>query len=421
MDQEELTLDAPALGGSAEAVVEREAENPGWRATLYTIWVAQIFAMVGFAFVMPFIPFFIPQLGVTNPRLVPIWSGLIVTGSGVMMSVMAPIWGSLADRYGRKAMVQRAMFGGAVVLGSMAFVTNVHQLLFLRTLQGGITGTMSASVALVSSVVPRAYMGFSLGLIQTAVFTGDSFGPLLGGLAAERFGFRIPFLITGGLLIVGGCLVLFGAKERFKRPSPEEHRAAGSILDLLRNPGMVILLVVYTLINLGGSLAGPIFPLFVKELAGNASAGRAASLTGIIIAVAGVTSAVASVVVGRCSDRWGHRPMLVACVGAAGVMCLPQAIVRSVPQLLIVRAIFGMGAGGMTPAMNAIISSMAPRNRLGQAYGITTAAASIGWATGPAIGGWVASILGLRVPFVMTGLILIGMAAVAQKWLRESR
>jgi DHA1 family multidrug resistance protein-like MFS transporter len=410
MDQDELQVTIPASPAGHDG-------DPRWRVTLYTMWVAQLLAMVGFAFVMPFIPFYIRELGVTNARLVPIWAGLIGTGSGITMSVAAPLWGWVADRYGRKLMVQRAMFGGAIILASMAFVRNVHQLLALRIIQGGLTGTVSASIALVSTVVPTARMGFSLGLMQMSVFTGNSLGPLIGGTVAEHFGYRLPFLVTGGLLFMAGMLVLFGAKERFRRPSAEEHAASGSIRDILAGPGVLVLLSVYTLTSLSGSVVGPIFPLFVEKL--NGSAGRAASATGIIMAVTGITSAIAAIAMGRISDRVGNKPVFVICTALTGLTCLPQAAAHSVTQLLIMRAIFGIGAGGMAPAMNAMVASQVPRSQLGRAYGITTTFSALGWATGPILGGWAAAAFDdLRVPFYMMGGMLILLAVIAQKGVR---
>jgi len=387
--------------------------------TLYAMLVAQLFAMIGFSFVMPFMPFYIRELGVTDPKLVPIWAGLLVTGSGVTMSLAAPVWGWVADRYGRKLMVQRAMFGGAIVLSLMAGVRNVKQLLALRLLQGTITGTVPASVALVSSVVPTARLGASLGLMQMSVFVGASLGPYLGGVVAEQYGYRKPFLVTGALLLVAGLCVLFAAKERFRRPTPAQHSTAASVRGVLFAPGIIMLLSVYTLMNLSGSFVGPIFPLFVEQVAGQPD--RAASETGLILAISGVAAAVSAVMVGRISDRIGHKPVLVFCTGFAGLLCFPQAAAQNMGQLLVARVIQGLGAGGMIPAMNAMIATTVPRKSLGQAYGLTTAASSLGWATGPILGGWGASRLGLRPPFVIMGAMLLLVALAAQRWLRPPK
>ena len=412
------------LEEQARQEAAREVDgHPGWRVTLYTMWVAQLFAMIGFAFVMPFMPFYVRQLGVPESR-VPIWAGLLTSGCGLTMSVAAPLWGHLADRHGRKLMVQRAMFGGAVILSAMAYVRNVRQLLGLRIVQGAVTGTVSASIALVSSVVPMASMGFALGMMQTAVFVGNSIGPYLGGIAAEQFGYRIPFLVTGGLLISGGVLVLIGAKERFTRPAGGSEEAANSFWDMLTSfyeiataPGVLILLFVYTLMNLSNSFVGPIFPLFVEKVTGTPEK-AAASATGLLLMVSGFTAALASVAAGRLSDRHGHKLVLVCCSVFAGLVCFPHVAARNMDQLLFLRALAGLGAGGMAPAMNAMIATAVPRRNLGKAYGLTTTAGAFGWAIGPFLGGVAATQFGLRAPFAIMGCLLLGMALVAQRGIR---
>jgi len=419
INQDELQPDIAAKEKEVGGAVEGETDgHVGWQVTLYTIWIALILTMLGFSFVMPFIPFYIKQLGVTDPRSLPIWSGLMITGSGVSMSLAAPLWGWLADRRGRKPMVLRAMFGGSVVMALMGLARNVGQLFGLRVLQGAITGTVSASTALVSSVVPKSKMGYSLGLLQMAVYGGSSVGPLLGGIMAEHLGYRIPFVITGAMLFLAGMLVLFGAKERFTKSSPEENTRAGSLREVLYQPGVIAMLVMYLMLNLSGSFVSPIFPLFVEKL--TASHGQAASQTGLILAIAGLSAAVSSILVGRICDRYGHKRVLIACTALTGVMCMPQAIAQNVGQLLVIRAVYGFFAGGMSPAINAMLTTIVPREKIGRAYGLTTTASAIGWTIGPAIGGWAASLFGYQFPFFMMGGMMITLAAAAKLNMRKA-
>jgi DHA1 family multidrug resistance protein-like MFS transporter len=384
--------------------------HPRWQVTLYTMWAAQLLAIVGFSFVMPFIPFYVRELGVEDENWVPIWSGLVLSAGAMTMSVAAPMWGWVADRYGRKPMVQRAMFGGAVVLTLMGFAKSVPQLFVLRLMQGTITGTVSASIALVSSVVPKKRIGYSLGLMQMAVFTGLSMGPYLGGTVAEHFGYRVPFWIAGSLLLTGGVLVLFGARERFTRPAPEETEKTGALSEVLLVPGVLVLLALYFLMHFSGAFVGPIFPLFVEKII--SEPGRAASQTGLILMVNGISAALASVIIGRHSDRLGHRRVLVSCALLAGLMSFPQAMAHSVGQLVALRALFGIGIGGMIPAMNATVTTIVHREGLGRAYGLTTTATAIGMASGPILGGWAASALGVRVPFVVMGAMFLLLTVV---------
>ncbi len=419
MDQDSESEETTgATRSQVQPTTPRPDGDPRWRVTLGTMWVAQLFCIVGFSFVMPFMPFYIRDLGVSNPRMVPIWAGLLGTGAGLAMAIMGPIWGSVADRYGRKIMVQRAMFGGAIVLTLMAFARNVHQLLALRIIQGTVTGTVPASIALISSVVPQARLGFCLGLMQMAVFGGASIGPYIGGIVADHFGYRLPFVVTGGLLFSGGILVLLGVRERFVRPTQTGQSPSAPLLQTLRTPGLLPLLLVYLTMNLSASFAMPIFPLFVEEIVGTPD--RAATETGILLAITGIAAAVSAAMLGRLGDRLGYKTSLVSSTILAGLMCFPHAAAQTVWQLVLLRIVFGLGIGGMIPAMNAMVATTVSRASVGRAYGFTVTASALGWAIGPALGGWAASMLGYRVPFVIAGGLLLLVSVAQRRWLKPT-
>lgn len=397
---------------------EHSETDPAWRRTLYVMWLAQLVAIMGFSFVMPFIPFYIRELGITEERWVALWAGILVSGAGLTMTFAAPLWGKLADKYGRKPMVLRSMFAGAAVVGLMGAVANVHQLLLLRLLQGALTGTVAASMALVSSTTPKAHLGYSLGLMQTAIFTGAAIGPWLGGISADHLGYRLSFAITGGLLLLSGLLVLLGARESFCPPDPKTAKAQGGIRRAAAIPGFPTVLAVFFLVNLAGTVVFPIFPLFVEKLM--VSPARAASTTGLILAVSGLAAGLAAAIIGRLSDQVGQKKILVVCTLFSGLFCLPQAIAQSVGQLFGLRAAFGLAAGGTGPTINALVGKMMPRSSYGRAYGLTSSVSCLGGALGPLLGGIMASSLGLRMPFVITGSLLVLISAVVAWRVRES-
>jgi len=184
-----------------------------WKKTFYAAMVAQIFSIMGFMFIIPFLPFYIRELGVTEESAVEKWSGIIGGAAAVTLIIFSPIWGSLGDRYGRRLMVMRAMLGGTVVLVCMGLAQNVTQLLAARLLQGALTGTVSASTALVASVAPTERSGYALGMMQAAVFVGASCGPLLGGVISDQWGYRASCFVAAGMLLVGGLFIRFGARR----------------------------------------------------------------------------------------------------------------------------------------------------------------------------------------------------------------
>ena len=177
-----------------------------WERTAWVAAATQFLTLVGFGFGLPFLPMYVQALGVTDRAQVAVWSGVISGSAALTMAVLAPIWGVLADRYGRKPMLVRAMIGGAFAVGAMGFVGNVWQLLGLRLIQGAVTGSQAAAAALVAAATPVSQVGFALGLVSTAVQVGNTVGPAVGGFAVDGLGFRGSFMLGGLMLLLDSAL-----------------------------------------------------------------------------------------------------------------------------------------------------------------------------------------------------------------------
>lgn len=387
-----------------------------WKRNLYVVWVAELLAIAGFSVAFPFLPYYIQELGVTEPGRVELWSGILVAVQGVTMTVFSPIWGSLADRYGRKIMIQRATFGGAAVLTAMAFVQNVEQLAFLRAAQGMLTGTVAAAMTLVASGTPRDRAGYALGLLQMAVWLGSSLGPPLGGLIADLWGYRAVFIVTGVLLFVAGVTVWRLVREEFTPVARGEGRGIGGdffegVRLVVRTPSLVALFSVRISVRMGTSLITPILPLFVQSLL--ASPERVASTTGLITGVAAGCSALSAVILGRASDRVGFRRMLLVCLAVTALSYVPHFFVTGTGLLLLLQAIQGFALGGLLAVINAMLANHSPEGRQGAVYGLDASVTSAASAVGPMIGASVAAAFGLRIPFLMAAAALGLALAVA--------
>jgi DHA1 family multidrug resistance protein-like MFS transporter len=391
-----------------------------WQRNLYTLWVAELVAIAGFTVVIPFLPYYVQELGVTELERVEFWSGLLFASHAAAMAVLSPIWGSVADRYGRKLMVERAMFGGAVVMSAMGFVQNVQQLVVLRTLQGCLTGTIAAATTLVASSVPRQRSGHALGLLQMAVYSGASAGPLLGGLVADHFGYRAAFVVTGALLFVAGITVAIFVHEEFDPPPREAGSRKGDfwlgVRAVFRSRELLVVLGIELMMRLGTRIMGPVLPLFVQTLAPDET--RIASLVGLITGMGAVTSAIGAILLGRASDRLGYRTVLLSCALGATLVYMPQFFVTTPIQLLILQAVAGAAMGGGLATIGALLANLAPEGRQGAVYGLDWSAAAAANGLGPLTGVAVAVGLGLRASFLFAAGIyglaaLIVMAAVS--------
>jgi DHA1 family multidrug resistance protein-like MFS transporter len=385
-----------------------------WKRNLYVIWAAELVAIAGFAFVFPFLPYYVQDLGITKLHEVELWSGALYAAHAIPMAIFSPIWGSLADRYGRKLMVERAMFGGAVLLTAMGFVQNVQQLILLRAIQGALTGTVVAATTLVASSVPRERSGYAMGLLQMAIWTGASVGPLLGGIVADTWGYRATFWVTGSLLFVAGITVWRFVEERFEPPKRDKNKRDGGLWDglklVVRTRSLMSLFSMGVIVRLAMRLMGPVLPLFVQSLVPGIT--RIASLTGLISGVQAATTALGAVALGRASDRLGYRRVLLACTVGAAVLYVPQFFVKNPWQLLVLQGALGLVIGGLLPSIGALLANLAPEGRQGAVYGVDASVASMANAVGPMLGASVAASLGLRAPFLLAAMAFALAASV---------
>jgi len=403
------TAQRPDSGQDAVGTKVRQPGRPpiNWRTNLYALFLSQLLAIVAFSLRAPFLPFFLGDLGLESTEQQAVWSGLINAFGAGTMAITAPIWGIMADRYGRKPMLLRAQFAAFITIGLMGLATEPWHLLGLRMVEGMFTGTVTAATALVATSMPRERLGFGLGLIQTAVFSGSALGPLVGGILADQAGYRTTFGIASGMMLSGGLVTLFLVREKFVPQSKAARiKAGGTSWRLLLMPVLLGLTLVLISVRFASSAVQPIMPLFVEELAGNLTS-ASSSLAGVTLGVLGVTSAISSVYFGRLGDRKGHRTILLWCLLGSGLVYLPMAISQHPWHLIALQAVFGVFAGGTIPAANALIANVTDPQRRGAIFGLMASAAAIGGFIGPLAGAGLAASVGFRATFVFCGLVLL--------------
>jgi len=380
-----------------------------WRKNFAAIWVAQMLAIIGFNSRAPFFVFFLhDDLGVRSTQALTLWSGALNTAGAVTMTIFAPIWGAVADRYGRKPMVIRAMFSGCILAVLSSFATQPWHVLVLRFLEGATLGTVSASVAYVASISPRARLGFSLGLMQMAVFSGASIGPLFGGFLADHLGYRHTLWASGAMLGVGGLVAWL-----FVHEAPRPRVGAGvarpgfvaTTRRHLHNHLLLVLIAVPFLEQIANQSIQPIVPLFVRQLIG--PNGQPASITGLMLGLGGIAGAISAVMLGRLSDRVNPKHVLIACLLIGGIAYFPQGLAPTVVVLIVARCLFGLTTGGVGPTTNALLAEITPQEEQGSVYGLQQAMISAGGLVGPLGASLLAAGISLRAPFFATGAILL--------------
>ena len=387
-----------------------------WKFTLGVLVIAQILSAVGFSMIFPFLPLYIESLGSTGGHSTELLAGLVISVQGITMMIAAPVWGAVADRFGRKKMIMRALFGGAITLALMGFVQSAEQLIIVRAMQGVVTGTVSANNALVAAATPRHRVGFAMGTLQVGLWAGVAVGPLLGGVLADLFGYSIPFIVTAVLLLAGGMIVMLGVNEDFSASRKCEDFHALAVFrgwkSIVQTSGVGMVLFLRFLSSLARVIIVPIAPLFVVSLIARET-DSSNTYAGLVMAVSAATSTFGAVYLGNLGDRISHRKVLIYCSIAATALYVPQAFVGDVWQLLFLQGLAGVAAGGLVAAPSALLSRYTDKNTAGAVYGIDNSVVAGSKAVAPIFGASVAILLGMRGTFIAAALVfaLIALAA----------
>jgi len=388
-----------------------DATPPGeaqpWQRTLWTMVGVQFVMSIAFSILSPILPLFLPELGVVSREAVDLWSGVLASVTSCVAIFTAPLWGGLADRYGRKLMVLRSTLGIAIFTVLMGLAGNPWHMLALRAGMGALAGFNAAATLLVSTQVPEVRLGYALGMLGTGQLVGSLIGPIIGGVVADLTGsFRVPFFFAGGISLLAFLGTWQFVPERFTRPAAGRQRSAvlSGLAVLTRTPGLVALIVVMLMAQFATQAVQPVVTLFVQEMLGQRP--DLATLGGLAFSVTGIAGVLAVPYLGRKSDTIGYRTVLLISLAGAALFTLPQALPLGYPAFVAERFGLGLFVGGILPAANSLIGRLTAGSSRGFVYGMVSSAYFVGNTLGPLTGGVVAATAGIRWVFAVTASLL---------------
>lgn len=378
-----------------------------WRVNLISVWFGCFFTGLAISQILPFLPLYISQLGVTSHEALSMWSGLTFSVTFLISAIVSPMWGSLADRKGRKLMLLRASLGMAIAILLQAFATNVWQLFLLRGVMGLTSGYIPNAMALVASQVPRERSGWALSTLSTAQISGVIGGPLMGGFIADHVGLRAVFCITGALLVVSFLVTLFLIKEGVRPTIKKSERLSGkAVFASLPYPALVISLFFTTMvIQLCNGSIGPILALFIKSMVPDSS--NIAFLSGLIASVPGISALISAPRLGKLGDRIGTERILMATLIFAVVLFFAMSWVTTPLQLGILRFLLGFADGAMLPAVQTLLVKYSSDQITGRIFGYNQSFMYLGNVAGPLMGATVSAMAGFRWVFIATASIVL--------------
>lgn len=378
-----------------------------WQRNMKVAWLGNFLAGASFTLVMPFISVFVEELGVAAGQ-VEYYAGLAVSANAFAAAVMAPIWGSLADRYGRKPMMVRAAFAMIFTMGGMAFVPNVFWLIVLRVLNGVFTGYIPNATALIASQVPKDKTGYALGTLSTGAVAGNLIGPTLGGILAEMVGVHNVFLLVGLLYALVVVLTVFYIREDFVPVNKEDALSIRQVFEQVKDRQMLVGLFVTSMIIIAAAQAVvPILTLYVRHLG---QTDNLLFVAGFIISLPGMASLVTSGYLGKLGDKIGnHRLLLMALTYSLliNVLCV---FAQNPFQLGLLRFLYGFGTGALLPSVNSLLTKLTPKEGISRIFSYNQIFNNLGSVVGPMMGSAVAAQLGYDwVFYLSSGLVLFNL------------
>lgn len=390
------------------------------KRNLFVLWIGCFLCACSFSLVMPFLPRFISSLGVQDNLY--IWSGLTYAITFVASAIMSPIWGNLADRYGRRPMIIRSGISIGAIYLLMSLVTSPYQLFGLRMLNGALSGFIPSSIALLATNTPEDRVGRALALLQTGTAAGTILGPMLGGTLAEFIGIRPTMRVAWILIWVATLLVIVGVKEKVLGAGKTRTSPLQDLKTAISHKTLFALMISAMLINASIQSLEPILTEFVPTLHQEAVLerfthlvfGRADAhsfIAGFIFSLPAIATVVTAAYWAKVGERLGFAKLLAGGLALAGLMVIPQSLVRTAGTLILLRFIYGCMTAAVQPAVNATLATVVHPSFRGRAYGINTSAMFIGSVLGPTLGGMVADNVGPRYVFVFTGVLMLGASA----------
>ena len=392
-----------------------------WRRNLWVCVFGSFTTIIAMTLLLPFLPLFVEELGVRDHAAIVQWSGIAYGATFFSAALVAPLWGRLADRYGRKLMLIRASLGMTVAMSLIGMAQDVYQLVALRLLAGFLGGYSSGSMLLVATQTPAARTGWALGVMSSGIMAGSLAGPLIGGSLPPLIGIRATFLAAGAIIFIAFLATAFLIREepRPKTQSGEKPDVGWAAVPDKRP--LVAMLVTGMLLMFANMSIEPIITVYVAQFVEPV---RVTFVAGLIMAAAALGSILSASRLGRLADRIGHWNVIIGCLAVSAVLLIPQAFVTAGWQLVVLRFLMGLSLGGLLPCVASVIRHNVPARVSGSMLGYSTSSQYVGQVAGPVVGGFIGGHVGMRAVFLGTCVIMAAGALwnyVAQSRMRAGQ
>jgi len=362
---------------------------------------------------MPFLPLYFQELGVTDVGDLALWSGLSLGVTPAITALLAPWWGRVGDRVGRRLLVVRSLVSFIVLMGLTAIVTQPWQVFALRALQGLFAGYGAIALTMAAESAPPGRMAQAIGTVQVAQRLGPAVGPVIGGFVAEAFGLRSAFLVTAGLYAMALVLLLVLYREP-PRPSVATGRGMPpvSFRSVLAFQNFLLLMAIVFGIRFVERSFDPVMPLYIAQA--GVSPERVPRVAGIVFSILAGAAALGNHICVRLLARFSARPVII---GASAVASLPLLVLAFAPNpafMIAGAVVFGLAVGAAMTAAYTAAGTTLPAGAHGVGFGFLATASLLALAVSPIASGIMANI-SLRGVFILDVCVLIALTALVSR------
>ena len=384
-----------------------------WKFCLAILTCNVVFMSGSYTMLVPFLPMYLThELGV-DPSAVNIWSGVVFSSSFAVSAIMAPIWGRMADKKGKRLMAIRASLLLSISYFLGGIVTSPLQLTFMRMFQGFAAGLWPMELAIMTIYAPPKKLGICLGIMQGALTAGGVIGPLFGGILAEVFGMRMSFFLAAAALFLNFLVLVFFIKEPPDDTKQTNEKQTEEKPNLWKNPLIRNMLIYAVFVQFVILIIQPVLTTYVSELAGQMD--NLIFISGLVFSLGGFASAISAPLWGRFGQHHGFHTALTYALIATSICFFLQSLPNDLMLFAASQFAVGLFFSGIYPSINAILAENTDAHTKGHVFGLLFSAQQIGSMTGPLFGGVIATFLGIKYIFILAALIVLAISIAAQR------
>ena len=384
-----------------------------WQRNVFAVATASFVGSTGFTLVMPFLPLYLQELGVRDLGEVAMWSGLSLGVTPGVTALLAPAWGRVSDRFGRKIMVERSLVSFILLMAGMAYATQAWHIFALRAVQGLFAGYVGIALTMAAESAPRDRTAYAIGTVQTAQRLGPAVGPIIGGLVAQIVGLRRAFLMTSVFYVIALLIVFVLYDERIVRH--ERHVQDDKPMrfrNVLAFENFILLLAVVFGLQIVDRSYGPILPLYVAAL--GTPLERVPLVSGLIFSIAAGAGAVGNQLCTRLLRVRTPRAIISAAAALGGAGALVFLVSPRTAWLFMATPILGIALGTATTTTYTAASAVIPASARGAGFGLLTTASLTALAVSPVLSGLL-SATSIRAVFLLDVLVMVAIAAAVPR------